>query len=360
MCCRLFFITSLLIEAFCGSFEEVRSEEHQIRKRAEMRSVVAVSSIWSRHSYHSVAVHGQTRNIEGTKQYLEYSQQGLCLDAFTDLIVTDAFQTTQNKFDTWGASMHRALNKAVKQLEAAAPIEDGSLYHKAANVLLDLCAEASHYGAYSRLHELTQTAEQPIAARRQQQVMSMQVAPSAYRECTYKQICWARGHSPTDSELEEALAVLPELKGLCEPSSSSVSPEELGVYWETCRLLRLMQLHKWSISRTFSFMDGNSDGTHQLHEFEQVCRLRATMDKLASSKLLRLEAYRVAVDRQMKTLQVAGKGVDAEAVEIEHQCLQHAELIGKELLFDRHIQEVLLICILSSICVLSQFHFSCH
>ena len=93
----LFFITSLLIEAFCGSYEDDQLCCFRLRKRNERRSLVAVMLIWSRHSYHSAAVHGKHRNIVPSMQYLEYTQEGLVLDAFMDLIQRDAFNLAKTQ-----------------------------------------------------------------------------------------------------------------------------------------------------------------------------------------------------------------------------------------------------------------------
>ena len=336
----LFFITSLLIEAFCGSYEADQSCVHALRKQSERRSLVIVLLIWARHSYHSVAIYGATRNVNPSLEYTAYSEEGLTLDAFVDLITNDAFTSlnTLNKLNTgWGASLQRTLRKLVRQLEAAAPIQPGSMHHQVVIVLLDLCAEASSNDMYIRLDKLTHLAEQPLAARREELVMTMHITASAHRSCTCEQIGWLRGRSPEDSELERALATLPQLKGLelKQPSSKA----DTAIYVETCRLLRLMHLHKWCIHRTFMYMDTSGDHVLQHHEFEQVCRLCATMDKLANSKILRLEAYRVAIERQMQQLQINGEDVNVDRVEAEHRCLQHAGLIGNELLFDRQVQE---------------------
>ena len=88
-------------------------------------------------------------------------------------------------------------------------------------------------------------------------------------------------------------------------------------------------------------MDLSADGIHQHHEFEQVCRLCATMDQLACSKLLRLEAFRVAVERHTEDLKETDADANVDSVEAKHHCIQYSGLISKEVLLDREIHESL-------------------
>ena len=90
-------------------------------------------------------------------------------------------------------------------------------------------------------------------------------------------------------------------------------------------------------------MDDSNDGILQNHEFEQICRLTAAMDDLARSKLLRLEGYRVSVERYMETLAANDEGVDVDSVEEEHRCLHFAGQLGHDLLNERQLLEAHLV-----------------
>ena len=130
--------------------------------------------------------------------------------------------------------------------------------------------------------------------------------------------------------------MLPQLRGLIPPQS----PEESNLYAPICQLLRSFYLRKWCIHGIFCYMDDSNDGILQQHEFEQICRLSAAMDELAQSPMLRLEAYRVSVERQMQTLAANDEDVDVDEVEADHQCLHFAGLLGHDLLHERHLLEV--------------------
>ena len=63
------------------------------------------------------------------------------------------------------------------------------------------------------------------------------------------------------------------------------------------------------------------------------------MDELADSKLLRLEGYRVSVERQTEALQANDEDDDVHSVEATHRCLEFAGLLGHELLDERQLFE---------------------
>lgn len=338
----MFFITALLIESFCGSYEEDQQAVHQVRRRNERRSQVVVMTVWSRHSYHSIGTHGPHRNIEPSAQYMHYWQQGLTRDAFVDLISSVAFGA---RMGSWGANMKLSVEGLVDKLIDGPPIQEGSLAHESSTILLDLCAEMTLHSAYGKLCHLLHT-ETPMTERRINMIMLLQETIPGHTKCTYKQTCWIRGRSPEDNELEEALAALPRLRGLvCAPkvpspmdwlSKNFVDSKLQG---EMCRLLQLSYLHKWSIDRTFSYLDDSSDGILQWHEFDQVCRLCDTLDYLAHSKLLRLEAFRVSVERQKAGLLEQGADANVGEIEKDHRCLHYSGLIGSDTLFEQQVHE---------------------
>ena len=70
-----------------------------------------------------------------------------------------------------------------------------------------------------------------------------------------------------------------------------------------------------------------------------MCRLCAATDELAESKLLRLEGYRVSVERQTEALQANDEDDDVHSVEATHRCLEFAGLLGHELLDERQLLE---------------------
>ena len=92
-------------------------------------------------------------------------------------------------------------------------------------------------------------------------------------------------------------------------------------------------------------MDDSSDGMLQNREFEQICRLTAAMDELARSRLLRLEGYRVSVERHLETLAANSEDVDVNSLEEAHRCLQSAGLLAglHDLLSERRILETHLV-----------------
>ena len=63
------------------------------------------------------------------------------------------------------------------------------------------------------------------------------------------------------------------------------------------------------------------------------------MDQFANSKLLRLEATRVCIQRQLEGLQAKDGEEDPESIEEEHQCLEYAGIIAHDLLFEQRLNE---------------------
>ena len=63
------------------------------------------------------------------------------------------------------------------------------------------------------------------------------------------------------------------------------------------------------------------------------------MDEAAASKLLRLEACRVSVERETAEIQAKDKDMDPASVESEHRCIEYSGLIGNELLLERETNE---------------------
>ena len=295
----MFFITSLLIEAFCGSYEENQNDVFVLRKRNERRSLCAVMLCWSRHSYHSIAIYGDFRNTKlDDAKYLQYTEDGLTLDAFTDLIMANAF----SKWDTagWAQQLRSSAGILVSLLEGAGTISpDSSPYHMT-NLLLNLLAEMTTEDLFNRLCSVMSTNVEPLAARRGTLLMwlpDMFGSASRHTQFTFEQINWARGLAPEDHELEEALALLPELLGLDE-SKCTIQIDANGVlergakglmqfggkvfglgrseddtidlFIPICQLVRTFYLQKWRMHRIFHFMDDSGDQILQHHECEQV------------------------------------------------------------------------------------------
>ena len=92
-------------------------------------------------------------------------------------------------------------------------------------------------------------------------------------------------------------------------------------------------------------MDDSSDGMLQPREFEQICRPTAAMDELARPRLLRLEGYRVSVERHLETLAANSEDVDVDSLEEAHRCLQSAGLLAglHNLLSERRLLETHLV-----------------
>ena len=69
------------------------------------------------------------------------------------------------------------------------------------------------------------------------------------------------------------------------------------------------------------------------------------MDELARSRLLRLEGYRVSVERHLETLAANSEDVDVNSLEEAHRCLQSAGLLAglHDLLSERRILETHLV-----------------
>ena len=247
----------------------------------------------------------------------------------------------------------------------------GSSRYQIASVLLDLLAEVSHStGAVPNLKccwqmSMKETYAQlcalmnvhtSFALRREALLMSLQALSSEHtvrtdcglqallllheqfpilQEFTFLEICWARGHAPEDDQLNDALALLPQLRGL----STSQKHKDNKLYAPLCQLLRSVYLRKWSLHRIFCFMDNGGDSILQPHEFEQICRLSAAMDELAGSTLLRLEGSRVSVERQMNTHQANAEDGDVDSAEDQYRCLHFAGLLGHDLLHERQLLE---------------------
>ena len=328
----LFFITSLLIEAFCGSYEEDQRAVWVLRKRNERRSNTVAMLCWSRHSYHSIGIFGPLRNItESNIAYQEYTDEGLTMGAFSDLVLADAVDSDAQ----WAVEATHLALEILTNLDKSGPVDTGSFRFQIATVLLDLLAEMSLEDMHAQLCAIMNIDTELLEDRRVALLMSLQAVSRAHMEFTFEESCWARGISPKDCQLEEALIMLPRLRGLV----AAQSQEEEDLHTSVCLLLRNVYLRKWCTHRIFEYMDDSGDGRLQSNEFEQVCRLCAAMDELAGSKLLRLEGYRVSLQRQTETIQAMVEDVDVDSVESEHQCLHFAGLLGHDMLNERQLLE---------------------
>lgn len=210
----MFFITSLLIDAFCGSYEDDQKSVFVLRKQNERRSLCAAMLCWSRHSYHAAGVYGATRNVTSdNSKYQKYTEEGLEVDAFVDLIVTSAFNEWHGT--GWADKLRMTAEGLVNLLEDSEPITQDSLSYSMANLLLNLLAEMSLEELYNQLSAIIPGPTDTLPARCEALLMSLpRVFGVPHCGFTLQQVSWARGYAPEDDKLEEALECLPSLVGL--------------------------------------------------------------------------------------------------------------------------------------------------
>ena len=289
ICIGCLFIGSFFVEAFAGSYEESQAEINAMLHRCKCRSLVAVMEVWSRHSALSDALFGSKRNLEQCSSYEKFTNQGLQPGAFFELLValehnSDSLSGTVS----WMAGLERQLHDLVSSLET---------YSSAVEVLLDVCAELSMHSLYNQLCTLAPT-EVTMEARKRMLLQSSGVSSQCERALSYEEVYWCRGHSPEDADMQEALQLLPTLKGLLEQDCGR------ELLCGTTHVLQLFYLHKWCFHRVFGYMDKDApDSLVQASEFDQVLRICQTADALGESKFLRLDAQRLVTENELEVLE---------------------------------------------------------
>ena len=135
---------------------------------------------------------------------------------------------------------------------------------------------------------------------------------------SFDEIQWARGRTPVDGDLKVAVAVLPRLKGLLEPTQDDGRRLEWEMYNLTCRVLRLEYLRKWCVHRIFICLDKSEDGMIDPSEFHLLWPMVATMSKMSSGKRIRVEGYLMGIFAEVDKLRTdILNNVDYEDLELE-------------------------------------------
>ena len=288
ICIGCFFIGSFFVEAFSGSYEDSQAEISAMLHRASNRSLVAAMEIWSRHSSLSDALFGSDRNIKQSSSYENFTTQGLQSAAFFELMVT-----LEHSSDflggrvSWMADIERQLHGLVSYADT---------YSSAVEVILDVCAELSMHSLYEKLCTLAPS-KVLMEDRRRMLLQSSGVSTQCKHALSYEEVQWARGHSPENANILEALQLLPTLKGLKEDCGTEL-------HSGTTHLLQLVYLHKWCFHRVFGYMDKDAaDSLIEASEFDQVLRLCQTVDALGESKTLRIDAERLVTESELEVLE---------------------------------------------------------
>ena len=80
MCCTivgLFFLSALLIEAYCGSFDDAYEVVQVYLSDHRKYSIALATVIWARHSHSSNAIYGPKRNVTDAGHYNQVTNQVL-------------------------------------------------------------------------------------------------------------------------------------------------------------------------------------------------------------------------------------------------------------------------------------------
>ena len=123
-----------------------------------------------------------------------------------------------------------------------------------------LLTQMSLEDMYAQLCAIITTHTEPIEVRREILLMSLQAVSPAHTELAVEEVGWVRGHSPEDVQLEEALTMLPRLRGLV-PLQDQTDQENL--FTPVCQLLKIIHLRKWCDIRSCACAKEHqhSDGT---------------------------------------------------------------------------------------------------
>ena len=300
-----FFITALLIDVFCGSYDEDQADSLKYQHSQSRYCDSAVVAIWERHSSCAQALVKLKRDDSEVQVSCE---QGLSFDAFVDLVFSGCI--VEN--DTVMRECKSLITTIVEKLQAKHD-RMGSTHivtlaeHRVIRELLGVCAETSLTDLFDKLQCLieqpdTTETKVPITDWRILQLLSMGVDPCMMANISWDEAQWARGKSPCDGDLKIAVAVLPRLKGLLEPTQEDTSQLEWEVYNLACRCLRLEYLRKWCVHRIFICLDKSEDGMIDPSEFHLLWPMINTMSKMASGKLIRVEGYLMGIHTEMDKL----------------------------------------------------------
>ena len=287
ICIGCFFIGSFFVEAFAGSYEDSQAEISAMLHRAKNRSLVAAIEIWSRHSSLSDALFGSDRNIKQSSSYENFTTQGLQPAAFFELMVTLEHSVFLGGCVSWMADIERQLHGLVSCADT---------YSSAVEVLLDVCAELSMHSLYEKLCVLAPS-KVVMEDRKRMLLQSSGVSTQCKHALSYEEVQWARGHSPENADILEALQLLPTLRGLTQDCGAEL-------HSGTSHLLQLVYLHKWCFHRVFGYMDKDAaDSLIEASEFDQVLRILRTADALGESKILRIDAHRLVTESELEVLE---------------------------------------------------------
>ena len=244
--------------------------------------------IWSRHSTLSEALFGPGRNLEHSSSYENFTNQGLQPAAFFELLVALEHSTNINCGNvSWMADLERQLHELSSHVYRQS---------SAVEALLDVCAELSMHSLYEKfsMHSSTEVA---MEDRKRMLLQSSGLSPQCRMIVTCQEVYWARGHSPEDGDMHQALQILPSLKGIKQDCDRQLLDG-------TIHVLQLLYLHKWCFHRVFGYMDKDApDSLIKAFEFDQVLRICQTADSLGESKLLRLDAQRLVTENELEVLE---------------------------------------------------------
>ena len=303
-----FFITALLIDVFCGSYDEDHADTLKSQRREWEYCDAAVVAIWERHSTYAQAVNKlQSESRANSGGSVSFSKEGLPFDAFMDLV----FSACMVGDDRVMQECEYLISTIVQKLEAKYTNQDTIGRHTVTPVeqrivreLLDICAETSLTMLFQRLQRFSPEASKVcITEWRVNQLFSIgadYIDAADMANISWDEVQWARGRSPSDNNLQAAVAILPKLKGLIEPEQGDTM--QLDLYIFTCRVLRLEYLRKWCVHRIFQCLDKSGDGTVDPREFRLLWPMVQTMSKMTTSKHVQVEGYLMAIHTESDKL----------------------------------------------------------
>ena len=233
-------------------------------KRCKWRSLVATVQLWERHSHTSSAVFGLERNVKASStEYMDCLNPGLSFDAFIELLFS------QCSFPALG-SLQSHISHLTSQIEKSVAVPGSKVQQQIIHVLLDLTAELSIKRLYKRLVGLLPQSDVVAFGTRKQQLLRSSRVSTLFTGVNFKHLTWGRGRAPADKDLQEALAVLPQLKGL--PNPEGLEDTDKMLCESATKLLQLGFLQIWSFHRIFVYMDTNMDTNLGAVEFDHIYR----------------------------------------------------------------------------------------
>ena len=322
-----FFITALLIDVFCGSYDEDQADALKFVHSQSSYCDAAVVVIWGRHCNYAQALVKLQRNDSEIQVSCE---QGLSFDSFLDLVFSGCIVENDVVMHECKSLITTIVEKLEARRESRGSAQTVTVAeHRIVRELLDICAETSLTDLFDKLHSLTEHPDIMIAGNttetkvsitdwRVLQLLSMGVEPTVMAGISWDEVQWARGRTPSDADLKVAVAVLPRLKGLVEPSLEDNGQLEWELYNLTCRVLRLEYLRKWCVHRIFTSLDKSEDGMIDPSEFHLLWPMVQTMTKMASGKRIRAEGYLMGILAEMDKLRTSLlNDVECEESELE-------------------------------------------